>query len=226
MKKTVMILLLVLLLISTTASAETYMRAIEIQEHEGKMASMGGYVFASELVNGKLSVDGYAIVQNTSENAIVCWNAKFALAEGRKIVDIIDVSLTQPSIVPAGGIVMFVISDFGDVGKLEDPAFALVYEILEGTSEKQYIKVPAQITDYENMEAKKIIVDVSTLPQGRYEAIILAMTPEGNLVFADNKDFDSTVVDEIDATIQDRELRLLLESGLDPMIGAAVIYQK
>ena len=220
-------LLFVISVAHASATAITRVDPVYVEQEDGVVSTLGGYVFSITNDYGQTAFDGFTMVENVSDEPIRFGNVQMCVVTGRNtIIDVVQAAIIQPGVVPPDGFAMFGVSEIRDYALPDGAEYALVYDAVLDTKKTAWRAFDAQIEPYTGSTAVKIIADIDDLSPGMYEAILCAFDDAGRLVFADNRDFNTEYTEKLSVSIEDREVELLRSSGLMPVQALAVIYEK
>lgn len=227
--KRIMLALIVsiLMVLCSAAIAETYMLPLIAVDCVG-CDQLDGQIFVTELVDGKLNIDAFMLVENNSGTYRQLNDGVLVIGDAAGRKESFTLYARDPIAVRNRELVLYSGSAIVDMGGAAIAELAAVgmYNVGDadyGVGLARYMDL--EITEAKTPGAKKLTVKAKDIQKGNYTVVFIVYDQQGKIVFAESE-IMSAQHTSVSCYIEDRELRAMQSVGSEPTRAAALLYTR
>lgn len=232
MKRNVFMLLVLILLVGCgNASAERYLYSAEEKDSiNGVLFNViPGKVILSDRVDGKVHVEARVIVQNLRDRAVNYDEAGYLVGYSPSTEKSVVIKgfTARPAIAAPGGYSLLTFSDDVEMDILEDWEFRPFFNMGETQKTPIFVGVgDAALEPYSGSKAIRVYRDLSDLPKGIYQCIVILGDAEHRFLWAEDVTINTELETRASIGIEDYEAELFRKYGKEPTYGEIVVQTK
>ena len=229
MKRVILcVLLAAQLVIGSIAMGERRLYEIETVKNQYYVCRGGVAYLSDSFGEGNYRLEGRILLQNISKRYLgYDMPVLYVYQNNKKIAEIPAVTVTPKSTAPKS---MSLLSFSGlgvPLNSFDGIKLSIISNVHSVKEKEKYIGMGSgELEESEYSDGLRISKDISDLKQGIYVVNLIVFDEQGRFVWGEDVTVNRELYDEANNALQDYEVELLRDNGLNPAVVYGEIYRK